>query len=272
MANPSHHLTQELSDKIYWHGYIQFYEPFFQNKLIRNIAEFGVFQGNSIRWLLKRFPEAIIHGADIVQIQSNWPIDPRFHFTQLDQDSTEQVSKFVHLEKFDLIIEDGSHHPKHQIICLIEGMKALNPGGIYILEDIQTSRAEHPWWHKKFHPWKFKLKTQFQKLLKEQQLDKGNALHALLALDHYKRIGQVLDQETILKIAQSSMLTPEDIKILGDSIKEIHLYQRSNLPDFCHQCGSKHYSFSKFRCVCGAEIFSDNDSMSFVMIKNPSQE
>jgi hypothetical protein len=39
----------------------------------------------------------------------------------------------------DLIIEDGSHVPRHQADCLRFGFSALNPGGIYLLEDIHTS-------------------------------------------------------------------------------------------------------------------------------------
>jgi hypothetical protein len=59
-----------LSDKIFWHGYIPFYETFFEGRAFERIAEFGVYKGRSIRWLLQRFPDASIHGADILPIQA----------------------------------------------------------------------------------------------------------------------------------------------------------------------------------------------------------
>ncbi len=263
----SYSLTQGLSDKVYWHGYIQFYEKFFQGRTLNRIAEFGVFQGNSIRWLLERFPDAKIFGADISPIKENWPVDPRFQFIQLDQDSKEQVANFLSLEKFDLIIEDGSHQPKHQINCLIEGLKALNSNGIYILEDVQTSRKDHHWWNKKIRFWKLIKKFQYKKHLTQQHLDQGNALHALLAIDHYQRIQKVIGQEIMEKIASASMLNIHDVEVLVANIKEIYLYQRNHLPDFCHRCGSVDYVYSKLKCHCGEQVFSDADSMAFVVIK-----
>ena len=271
MANPhqndSYSLTQALSDKVYWHCYIEFYEQFFQNKNFKNIAEFGVFQGNSIRWFLNRFPEATIYGADIVPRQEQWPVDDRFHFTQLDQGKRDQVAQFLQQANFDLILEDGSHFPHHQASCLIEGLKVLPSGGIYILEDIQTSRVDHAWWNQKFHFWKFLKKFEYQQFLKSQQLDRGNALHALLAIQHYKRIGKALDSNITQHIAKQSILRDEDIAFLFEAIDEIHLYQRSNLPDFCHRCGSVDYQFSRMKCQCGEDIFSDADSMAFLITK-----
>jgi hypothetical protein len=51
-------LNLNQSDKLFWHGYIEFYERFFINRKIETIAEIGVFKGESIKWLLHRFPTA----------------------------------------------------------------------------------------------------------------------------------------------------------------------------------------------------------------------
>ena len=173
----------------------------------------------------------------------------------------------MNLEKFDLIIEDGSHQPRHQINCLIEGLKALNSNGVYILEDVQTARKDHHWWNKKIRFWKLIKKAEYKKHLAQQHLDQGNALHALLAIDHYQRIQKVMTQDIIEKIAIDSMLNMQDIELLVTNIKEIHLYQRNHLPDFCHQCGSADFIFSQLKCYCGVDIFSDEDSMAFVLVK-----
>ena len=133
----------QSSDKVYWHNYINFYEGFFAGKSFSNIVEIGVLNGNSMRWLLERFPEARIYGADIVPLQENWPRDPRICYVQMDQGDAAQVRKLFSLAAFDLIIEDGSHRPDHQITALVEGIRSLNNGGIYILEDIHTSHPRH---------------------------------------------------------------------------------------------------------------------------------
>ena len=38
--------------------------------------------------------------------------------------------------KFDLIVDDGWHHPESQIKSLIAFLPYLNQGGLYIVEDI----------------------------------------------------------------------------------------------------------------------------------------
>lgn len=254
-----------LSDKIFWHGYIPFYESFFTGREFHSIAEFGVYKGRSIRWLLARFPDALIYGADILPIQEEWPVDPRFHFTRLDQASRDQIRQFLGQSRHDLIIEDGSHQPQHQINCLIEGLDALGSNGIYILEDVETSFPNHPWWNKKLHWWKLRER----RLLREQQriVSYGNALHLLLALDHYKHIGVAVDDGVVSQIAINSLLSKEEIKRIASQIESIHLYRRTRLPDYCHDCGAKHFEYSKLQCVCGQEIFGNNESMSFIIIK-----
>ena len=95
----------------------------------------------------------------------------------------------------------------------------------------------------------------------------GNALHVLLGLDHYKRIGVNVDEDIASLLARNSILTKFEVLKLASQINSIHLYRRTHLPDFCHQCGSKDFEFSKLRCKCGQPIFSDAESMSFVIIK-----
>ena len=255
-----------LSDKDYWHGFMSFYEKFFAGREFFKIAEFGVLKGSSIRWLLKRFPNAQIYGADILAFQPEWPKDPRFKFTQLDQSSKTQIHDFLGQSAFDLIIEDGSHQPQHQINCLLEGMDALKSGGIYILEDVETSLPSHPWWHKKIHWWK--LGERKRQKTQQAVFSKGNALHALLAIDHYHQINRSFDDMVINLISKNSLISRSQIAGLCSQIQEIHLYRRTRLPFFCHNCGAEDFEFSAFKCVCGKDIFQDIESMSFIIIKN----
>lgn len=240
------------SDKAFWHGYVDFYEHFFAGRNFANIAEIGILKGNSIRWLLERFPKAHVCGADILPVQPQWPVDPRFSFTQLDQGNVPLLRSFLTQRSFDLIIEDGSHFPHHQTIALVEGVRALAQGGIYILEDIHTS---HPGYRRGADS------------PMERQSAPGNALSVLLAIDHYKRISRNIDGALSAHIARDCIMTPEAVLFLAENISKISLYRRTRLPDYCYNCGSSDFNFSAYKCKCGVEIFSDSDSMSFVIEK-----
>ncbi len=106
-------------------------------------------------------------------------------------------------------------------------------------------------------------------MLSEQQriVSYGSALHMLLALDHYKRINVAVDDAVASQIAKNSLLSKEQIKRIASHIESIHLYRRTRLPDYCHDCGAKHFEYSKLQCACGQEIFGSNESMSFAIIK-----
>lgn len=230
------------SDKFFWHGYIQFYEQFFANKDFKSIAELGIFKGNSVRWLLERFPNSNIYAADILPQQPQWPINDRVTYYNLDQENKKQVIDFYNQSQFDLIIEDGSHQPEHQVTCLIAGMRRLLPGGIYVLEDIHTSLNSNT----------------------------GNALTVLLAIDHYKRINQTITKDIAEEISRFSLLTASEVFELAQQINKISLYKRTHLPDSCYSCGSTKFYYSRLKCLCGVDVFSNNDSMSFVIEKNDS--
>ncbi len=243
----------EQSDKFFWHGYVDFYEIFFKTRSFKKIAEIGVSTGYSIQWLLERFPEAEVHGADIVPRQPKWPTDSRFRFTQLDQGNPEQLASFFDSKDFDLVIEDGSHQPDHQILGLLKGLPAVRSGGLYILEDICTS---HPAYIRKSRRWLGKLLT-----------PKGNALTVLLGIDHYLRLGIPVDQKKAELLAKDSLMSPDEVMTVASSLSRVHFYRRTRLPDHCIRCGSVDYNFSTYRCQCGLRIFSDSDSMTFVLEK-----
>jgi hypothetical protein len=61
---------------------------------------------------------------------------------QSDRPAIASLLKSVN-RTFDLVIEDGSHMPKHQESCLAETFPLLRPGGMYVLEDLQTLHPKH---------------------------------------------------------------------------------------------------------------------------------
>ena len=54
---------------------------------------------------------------------------------QLNDDSIKKILKKFNT-KFDLIVDDGWHHPQSQINSILCSLPYLNNGGLYITEDI----------------------------------------------------------------------------------------------------------------------------------------
>jgi predicted O-methyltransferase YrrM len=241
------------SDKLFWHGFVDFYEEHLRGRQINSIAEFGVLNGNSIRWLMDRFPTAKLCGIDWVDENDSWPKSDRVSYFKVNQDSPEQVAEFFRGRTFDMIIEDGSHIPRHQATCLIQGLDHLNAGGVYILEDIHTSMPDHPYYKKHASRYLGRLNQV------------GTALSTLLAIQHLKRIGADCDAATSQKIAKHSYFSKEDVSKMFDRIKEVRLYRRSHLPDKCYNCGSADFDYTAMVCSCGVDIFKGSDSMSFFL-------
>lgn len=230
-----HQLITE-SDKFFWHGYIPFYEQFFRDRDFKSIAEIGVFNGNSIRWLLERFPNSKILAGDILPVQNNWLQTSRVNYVQMDQGQIAEVENFFNNGTFDLIIDDGSHVPKHQVDSLVKGWNNLEAGGIYILEDIHTNLGHNY----------------------------GTAMSALLAIDHCLRAGLPLNFE---KISENNYISSTDLAMIAGSIKSINFFRRTKLPLSCYKCSGVDFNYSQLKCKCGVELFNSNDSMTCVIEK-----
>jgi len=205
----------------------------------KNILEFGVLQGASIRFLLERFPHADVLGVDIFGIFDAIK-DPRFIYLHQDQGKRLEVREmFQRLDiKFDLIIDDGSHQPEHQAICLLEGFPHVRKGGFYIVEDIHASFI---------------------------RLGSPTIFHVLLMIKHLKSTG-----EHPTKHIQESLdyyFTGKEIAELFYSIEDLHMIRRSHLPLRCWKCGGDQFDYARLKCSCGEDLYKENDSMSFVIQK-----
>ena len=178
------------SDKGFWHGYIDFYEKYFPESIGGLIVELGVFKGDSIRWLSERFKKARIIGADILEQQASWPIGEQISYRRIDQGSEIGIASFFkEIDAPELIIEDGSHIPSHQSRCFKHGFAALKPGGIYVLEDINTSLPQHPIYRKSL--WKSpRLEKLFRKFQRGKAKYVQTSLSVILAFEHLKKIGK----------------------------------------------------------------------------------
>ena len=101
------------------------------------MIEIGIENSASLKLWLNYFPHIFIYGMDI-NIEDK---GDRFKIYKGDQSNKDDLNNLVNnIEKpIFLIIDDGSHIPEHQILTFDILFETLLPGGIYIIEDIETS-------------------------------------------------------------------------------------------------------------------------------------
>ena len=132
-------IGKNLTDKIYHHRYDRFYPMFLEPLRDQefNMLEIGILEGGSLKVWEEYFPKANIYGVDI---NSKWVSDRciTYKFDQSNPKDLEEISKTIPKCKF--IIDDGSHHPQHQLITFLELFEnLLDEGGVYIIEDVECN-------------------------------------------------------------------------------------------------------------------------------------
>jgi hypothetical protein len=125
-----------------YHNYAVKYDKILSpyRESFKSILEIGVAQGQSIKMWTDYFPNATIHGADIDQaseICETYSSRVKFHI--LDQRNIVQLKNLEQFSPFDLIIDDGNHWWKEQILTFKILFPYVRKGGIYIVEDTTTS-------------------------------------------------------------------------------------------------------------------------------------
>jgi len=135
------------TDKWGDHYYTKHYETHFKKLRFKKIKllEIGVggFEdpfsgGNSLRMWKRYFPFGIIYSIDIYDKSSHEEDRIRiFKGSQTDEDFLMNVIKET--SEIDLIIDDGSHINEHVIATFKILFPFLKKGGIYVIEDTQTS-------------------------------------------------------------------------------------------------------------------------------------
>jgi hypothetical protein len=128
------------TDKVTHHGYHLYYplylDPLRQEKF--KMLEIGFEIGRSAKMWCEYFPFSEIYCMDI-NIMDN--IIDGCTIIKGDQGNRDDLKKVVDLVKnAKFIIDDGSHYPVHQIDTFeYLFTNLLEPGGIYIIEDIETN-------------------------------------------------------------------------------------------------------------------------------------
>lgn len=126
------------TDKAYNHNFCDFYENNL-NKNISKLWEIGILDGASLRMWSAYYPLAEITGFDI-EDKSELKFNENVNVKILDQGNKEQLEKLANENSdIDIIVDDGSHIIKHQILTFEILFNTLKSGGQYIIEDLHTS-------------------------------------------------------------------------------------------------------------------------------------
>ena len=140
------HKTDKYGDHRYTQHYQKHFSPFQYKKI--NLLEIGVggykspiVGGNSLRMWKSFFLFSNIFSLDIYDKSQLQEKRIRiFKGSQTDKKLLDTICKEVN--GFDIIIDDGSHINNHVITAFKHLFPRLKKGGIYVIEDTQTSYWE----------------------------------------------------------------------------------------------------------------------------------
>ena len=144
-----HPLKEEkIYREIGYHNYHKHYAPRFnpiRNK-VKKVLEIGVFRGHSMLMWQDYFPNAQIYGVDIDYSPHNFgknaydicKDEPRIKLFEMDACNPINVQRLMKEigNDFDIIIDDGSHHPVHQLFSTLHYTDYLKDDGIFAVEDV----------------------------------------------------------------------------------------------------------------------------------------
>jgi len=128
------------SDKGTVHSYIsEYYEEALKpyRHIAEKVLEIGVLNGGSTKLWSEYFSKAEIIGIDRWELEPPYLfIDPRITYYKSDAYTGFALRNFE--QEFDVIIDDGPHTLRSQIVVIEEWYAKLKPGGLLVIEDIQS--------------------------------------------------------------------------------------------------------------------------------------
>ena len=127
------------NDLVDGHNYTPFYEKYiskYRNKKNLKILEVGSLRGGGTASFFYYFENPEIFCADInpFQIQVFSKKIRKLYLNTQSIDSISSLCSYIG-EEFDIIVDDGSHNIRDQIITFNGFFKKLKKDGIYVIED-----------------------------------------------------------------------------------------------------------------------------------------
>lgn len=129
------------TDKVNPHTYGPTYDELF--KLFNredpiSILEIGTQKGGSLCAWRDYFPNATITGIDIVDV-----VKPEYRRDDINYIICD-INDYKTDEMFDIIIDDGSHWLKDVVHSLSKLSKQMKIGGVFVVEDVQSTKIWIP--------------------------------------------------------------------------------------------------------------------------------
>lgn len=143
--NPTNPLTdyflahQEGLGIFKWLHYFDVYHKHFAKFIGQkvNILEIGIFSGGSLEMWRSYFGDSChIYGVDIEESCKSYESEQISIYTGNQEDRNFWAKFKNEVDNIDIIIDDGGHTAEQQQVTLEEMLPVLNPGGVYVCEDI----------------------------------------------------------------------------------------------------------------------------------------
>lgn len=125
-------------DKGTLHSYIDLYSDQMTKRSNVSVLEIGVEYGHSIAMWQEYFINSKVYGIDIKQNKLEFEID---NFILGDATSPEVIKKNFARNKFDYVVDDGSHTIADQIASFDLIFPKMKKGGKYFIEDVNGNPA-----------------------------------------------------------------------------------------------------------------------------------
>lgn len=117
-------------DKGTIHSYLEIYENYIDRT--GNLLEVGVYRGQSLK-MWEEWIEGEVLGLDTSLVSLAYEVPA----IVCDATNREQVRAALGAKSFTTILDDGSHQIDQQLNTLANLWEYLEPGGRYLIEDIQ---------------------------------------------------------------------------------------------------------------------------------------
>jgi hypothetical protein len=129
---------QAIKYKNYFEVYDQLFNSYINKKIV--FVEIGIFQGGSLQMWRKFFGnKARIIGIDVNPEAKRFEKDGFEIFIGSQSDPNFWSYFFKKVGKVDIILDDGGHTNKQQVITAINCVKYINDNGKLVFEDVHTS-------------------------------------------------------------------------------------------------------------------------------------
>jgi hypothetical protein len=140
-------LVKSGSDKYRRHHYERYYETWlapFRHQAGLKFLEIGAKKGKSLKLWSEYFthPALILglaYGTNSQGVESKAAHQVNVGVYRGDQSTNETMQYLIEMGPWDVIVDDGSHVPEHMIYSLFSLWKTVSPGGLYVIEDLETN-------------------------------------------------------------------------------------------------------------------------------------